>query len=254
MDIFLTVLGVFLGIILAIFVVIAILYFKLKSTIGTQNMNELKSVVSNISNLQKEEYVREKNVKGMTKLLEPEIMRDFPEFNKDLIFSMCESNLRKIFNAIESQDVTAINNDEEFIYLREKIDQQIEDMKSNNVIEKFDNIEFNRHAIMAYNKNNGKATIKISTTLGYYYKTNRTDKKSYENIKKQTRENIVKKLIQILGIVALAIVVILNIVYTADMNSGEQISIKFSGFIYIIGLIITAILIYFITEVINTFI
>ena len=60
-----------------------------------------------------------------------------------------------------------------------------------------------------------------------------------------------KKLIQILGIVALAIVVILNIVYTADMNSGEQISIKFSSFIYIIGLIITAILIYFITEVIN---
>ena len=48
-----------------------------------------------------------------------------------------------------------------------------------------------------------------------------------------------KKLIQILGIVALAIVVILNIVYTADMNSGEQISIKFSGFIYIIGLIIS---------------
>ena len=95
--------------------------------------------------------------------------------------------LRKISNNIESRDVTAINNDEEFIYLREKIDQQIEDMKSNNVIEKFDNIEFNRHAIMAYNKNNGKATIKISTTLGYYYKTNRTDKKSYENIKKQTR-------------------------------------------------------------------
>ena len=60
-----------------------------------------------------------------------------------------------------------------------------------------------------------------------------------------------KKLIQILGIVALAIVVILNIVYTADMNSGEQISINFNSFIYIIGLIITAILIYFITEVIN---
>ena len=41
MDIFLTVLGVFLGIILAIFVVIAILYFKLKATIGKQNMYEL---------------------------------------------------------------------------------------------------------------------------------------------------------------------------------------------------------------------
>ena len=187
MDFFLSMLGVFAGIILAIVVIIFIVYLKLKATVGSQNMKELKNAISNVSNLQKEEYTREKNVKGMTKLLEPEIIRDFPEFNRDLIFSRCESNLRKIFNAIESQDTTAINNDEEFIYLREKINQQIEDMKSNNVTEKFDNIEFNRHAIMAYNKNNGKVTIKISTTLSYYYKTNRTDKKSYEDIKKQTR-------------------------------------------------------------------
>lgn len=180
-------LGVFVGIILAIVVIILIIYFKLRATLGRQNMRELKNAISNVSNLQKEEYTREKNVKGMTKLLEPEIIRDFPEFNKDLIFSICESNLRKIFNAIESQDATAINNDKELIYLREKINQQIEDMKSNNITEKFDNIEFNRQAIMAYNKNNGKATIKISTALSYYYKTNRTDKKSYGDIKKQTR-------------------------------------------------------------------
>lgn len=187
MDFFLSMLGVFVGIILAIVVIILIIYFKLSATLGRQNMRELKNAISNVSNLQKEEYTREKNVKGMTKLLEPEIIRDFPEFNKDLIFSICESNLRKIFNAIESQDATAINNDKELIYLREKINQQIEDMKSNNITEKFDNIEFNRQAIMAYNKNNGKATIKISTALSYYYKTNRTDKKSYEDIKKQTR-------------------------------------------------------------------
>ena len=187
MDFFLSMLGVFAGIILAIVVIIFIVYLKLKATVGSQNMKELKNAISNVSNLQKEEYTREKNVKGMTKLLEPEIIRDFPEFNRDLIFSRCESNLRKIFNAIESQDTTAINNDKEFIYLRKKINQQIEDMKSNNITEKFDNIEFNRQAIMAYNKNNGKATIKISTTLSYYYKTNRTDKKSYEDIKKQTR-------------------------------------------------------------------
>ena len=54
-----------------------------------------------------------------------------------------------------------------------------------------------------------------------------------------------KKLIQILGIVVLAIVVILNIVYTADMNSGEQISINFNSLIYIIPQIIRAILINF---------
>jgi len=187
MDFFLSMLGGFAGIILAIVIIILIIYIKVKEIVGTRNMKELKNAISNVSNLKKEEYAREKNVKGMTKLLEPEIIRDFPEFNKDLIFSVCESNLRKIFNSIEALDATSINNDGEFIYLREKINQQIEDMKSNNMKEKFDNIEFNRHAIMAYNKNNGKATIKISTTLSYYYKTNRTDKKSYEDIKKQTR-------------------------------------------------------------------
>ncbi len=187
MDFFLSMLGGFAGIILAIVIIILIIYIKVKEIVGTRNMKELKNAISNVSNLKKEEYAREKNVKGMTKLLEPEIIRDFPEFNKDLIFSVCESNLRKIFNSIEALDATSINNDGEFIYLREKINQQIEDMKSNNIKEKFDNIEFNRHAIMAYNKNNGKATIKISTTLSYYYKTNRTDKKSYEDIKKQTR-------------------------------------------------------------------
>ena len=116
MDFFLSMLGVFVGIILAIVVIILIIYFKLRATLGMQNMRKLKNAISNVSNLQKEEYTREKNVKGMTKLLEPEIIRDFPEFNKDLIFSICESNLRKIFNAIESQDATAINNDKEFIY------------------------------------------------------------------------------------------------------------------------------------------
>ena len=56
-----------------------------------------------------------------------------------------------------------------------------------NIYEKFDDLKFNRHAIMAYTKKQGKATIKISTTLSYYYKTNRKDIKSYENIRKQTR-------------------------------------------------------------------
>ena len=60
-----------------------------------------------------------------------------------------------------------------------------------------------------------------------------------------------KRLIQVLGIIALLIVVALNIFYTADMNSGEQVSIKANKFIYVIGLLFVALLIYFVTEIIN---
>lgn len=55
---------------------------------------------------------------------------------------------------------------------------------------------------------------------------------------------VVKKVIQILGIIALAIVVILNVIYTADMNSGEQVTIKFNSFPYILGLLLMAGIIY----------
>ena len=55
---------------------------------------------------------------------------------------------------------------------------------------------------------------------------------------------VVKKVIQILGIIALAIVVILNVIYTADMNSGEQVTIKFNSFPYILGLLLMVGIIY----------
>ena len=63
MDFFLSMLGVFAGIILAILVIIFIVYLKLKATVGSQNMKELKNAISNVSNLQKEWEKREGNDK-----------------------------------------------------------------------------------------------------------------------------------------------------------------------------------------------
>ncbi len=187
MNFLISIFGALLGILIAVGIIILIVYCKIKSAIGPANISSLTKVISNTKDLEREEYSREKNVKGMTKLLEEEILRDFPDFNKDLIFSICESNLIKILNALESKDISKIEHDNNFTYLREIVSQQIEDMKSNNIIEKYDNIEFHRHAISAYSKKGGKATLRISTTLSYYYNTNRTDRKSFSDIKKQTR-------------------------------------------------------------------
>lgn len=187
MNFFISIIGALVGILLAIGIVVFIIYCKLKSVVGPTNMKILTNTISNIKDIEREEYSREKNVRGMTKLLEEEILRDFPDFNTELIFSICESNLRKILNALESQDDSKIKNDSNFIYLKKKISEQIEDMKSSHITEKYDNIEFYRHAISAYTKKNGKATIQISSTLSYYYSTTRNDKKAFSDIKKQTR-------------------------------------------------------------------
>lgn len=188
MNFLLGLLGALLGIILVIIIIIAIFYWKIKAEVGEPGIRMFKHAIKNASNLEMEEYARIKNVRrGLTRLLEPQILRDFPDFNKNLLFSMCENNLRKILNVIESQDNTLIADDSDFIYVQKKIIEQINDMKSNDTHEKFDNIEFGRHALSGYSKKNGMATIEISSTLSYYYKTNRKDKKSFPDVKKQTR-------------------------------------------------------------------
>lgn len=187
MNFLLSILGALVGMILAIGIIILIIYFKVRATVGRANMKSLASAIKNAKNVEKAEYSREKNVRGMTNLLEEEILRDFPDFNREFIFSVCQANLTKIFNCLEERSTTRIQNDKNFIYLKDYISEQVEDMKSNDIYEKYDNVQFYRHAISSYMKKQGKATIKISSTLSYYYNTNRKDKKCFPDLKKQTR-------------------------------------------------------------------
>ena len=104
MDFLLGFLGAILGIIVIITVLVLIVYSYMKKIIGKSKTKELINLAKNAKMIQNEEYTRVKNVNGMTKLLEPEIIRDFPDFNRELLFSKVESNLIKIFK----KELTAI--------------------------------------------------------------------------------------------------------------------------------------------------
>jgi len=179
--------GTLLGFVAAVSIIIFIIYFKVRAVVGKQNMKSLTNTIKDVKNIEKAEYARVKDARGMTKLLEEAILEDFPDFNKDLLFTVCQSNLTKIFNCLEERSVSKIIYDEDLSYLKNYISEQIEDMISNDISERYDSIVFNKHAISSYNKKDGKATIKISSTLSYYYYTNRKDKKSFPDVKKETR-------------------------------------------------------------------
>lgn len=184
-------LGVIIGflIVIAVIAIIVFIIYKkitttITDTIGTENMKEIVNAAKNVKNLKNEEYTREKNVSGMTKLLEPEILRDFPEFNKELLFSTVERELRKVFNSLENKSIKELQNDTESIIILPKVKEQIEDMKSTNTSVRYDDVVFHRHAIKKYMKSQGIATVETSSTLEYYYYNN---KKENNNLKKQTR-------------------------------------------------------------------
>ena len=62
-----------------------------------------------------------------------------------------------------------------------------------------------------------------------------------------------KKIIYFFGILFLAIIIILNIVFTANLGDGEFITITCNKLIYVIGIILTGIVLYFSAKIINKY-
>lgn len=64
---------------------------------------------------------------------------------------------------------------------------------------------------------------------------------------------MLKKIIYFCGIISLIIVIVLNFLFTANLDSSENISIKFNSFIYIMGLIVIGILLFVGAKIFNNY-
>ena len=62
-----------------------------------------------------------------------------------------------------------------------------------------------------------------------------------------------KRFFSVIGIIFLVIVVLLNICLTANLDASEHITISFNNFFYIIGLIITGLIIYLASDALNKY-
>ncbi len=62
-----------------------------------------------------------------------------------------------------------------------------------------------------------------------------------------------KKIIYICGIVALLLVIILNLVFTAKLDNSEHITITYNTFLYIIGVVLLAVLIFVLARLANKY-
>ena len=180
-------LGAIIGIIFIIIVIIVCIIIGVSKSVGINDLKTIFGAAKNAKQIAEEDAYRQKNVSGITKLLEPEILRDFPDFNKNLLYSIAESNLRKIFSAIENKSLAEIEKDEELILILPKLKEKIEDIKERKVEIKYDDIVFHENAIKKYEKVKGMATVTISTTLEYYYKNSDKKENLCNNIKRQTR-------------------------------------------------------------------
>lgn len=186
------IIGGFIGIVLGFLVIALLIYLFIRSIMNKFGFGDrtIKSLYDETKEAEALEKTRHKQVSGMTKMLLPEIQRDFKDFNEKEIYLLVEKALTAIFNSLENEDSSYLK-DDEFNIIKQKIDEQIVDLQNNNISYRYDDIIFHKHAIKSYKKQKDVATLEISTSLEYYYNKRKNNKDiSHDQVKRQTRYTI----------------------------------------------------------------
>lgn len=178
-----------LGIVLAFVLIVLLIYLFIRTMLNKAGFGSysLSKIFSEIRESREREEKRHKQVSGMTSVLLPRILEEFPSFNEREFYSATESNIRNILNAVEDKNIELLKSDD-YDLIREKIFYQIHDLNDNNISYNYDDIEFHKHAIKSFTKMDGMIKLEISSSLEYYYSKMKDGKKiTSSKVKKQTR-------------------------------------------------------------------
>lgn len=147
-------------------------------------VSNLKSFFNDIKNYDRENYSSKKSISGMTRILEPLIIKDFPDFNLNHLYSNLETGVTNVLSAKSKLDTKYLNKGLDLI--KGKIIKEINDMKEENVEVKYNDIHFNQHTLKSYKKNNGTATITTTSSISYNYSSNKNERK-YDDLRCESK-------------------------------------------------------------------
>lgn len=110
-----------------------------------------------------------RSVSGMTRLMEPQIMRDFPEFVWEEFKHKAENMLTSALLAIAAENEDRLQESSEDVHMQ--VRNRIADNQAAGVREVYNNIKIHQTEISNYRKEGGKCVITIQSALEcYHYK------------------------------------------------------------------------------------
>ena len=150
-----------------------IAYSLIHSVNRTLNSYGVQSIFEEIGKGKQEMMTHKKQVKGIGSLLVPKIVKDFPNFSESELYSKVESSLTAIFNSLENKEISS---NSELSLIKEKIEEQINDLNDNNINIYYDDVKFHKHSLISYENKVGVCCITVSSSLEYYYKKEKNNK------------------------------------------------------------------------------
>jgi predicted lipid-binding transport protein (Tim44 family) len=109
-----------------------------------------------------------KSVSGMTRLMEPQIMRDFPDFSWEQFKGKAENMLTSAFLAISADNPAKLTSDASDS-LKDQIRNIVEANKAAGIKETYSDIQIHQTEIANYRHEAGKCIITIQSAVGYLH-------------------------------------------------------------------------------------
>ncbi len=146
----------------------AVLYVKYRIEKFSQQYFGIKSIAEGVNRIANDVATTPKSVSSMTSLMEPQIVRDFPEFVWDEFKHKAENMLKSALTAISTGRLYSLPRDisED---VRQQIVNTIQDNEEAEVDEHYDSIKIHQTEIANYRKANGKCIITIQSAVQYYH-------------------------------------------------------------------------------------
>lgn len=142
-------------------------------------------------NRQADELARTpKSVSGMTRLMEPQIMKDFPDFVWQEFRNRAENMLTSALLAITAEDAGKLKNASD--ELKNQVENRIAANRAAGVREAYDDIRIHRTEIANYRKDQGRCVITIQSAVEYYHYRTRGGQiaEGSKERKEQTKYNL----------------------------------------------------------------
>lgn len=146
----------------------AVLVVREKVRKLSQSILGTSDIVEGINRISDDVSRTPKSVSGMTRIMEPQIKRDFPEFVWEQFKNKAEIMLVSALNAISSSDMDLlVQNASDDV--KEIVRNRIEMNEMSQTLEHYEDIKVHQTEISNYKKVNGKCIVYIQSAVSYIY-------------------------------------------------------------------------------------
>lgn len=147
-----------------------ILYRTIKQRIERISMQAFgtKSIVDGINRQADILAETPKSVSGMTRIFEPQITRDFPEFHLDQYKNKVENLVVSALRSVTEKNSSLLPEDVS-AELRNQVENQIAGNQAAGTTEVYSNIKVYQTEISNYEKRDGKCVITFQSAVGHYH-------------------------------------------------------------------------------------